>query len=116
MSTFYKAKFISTTIVCTKHHHGRLWALSSGKKGLFPERQINYSRTLNRLWVISCFQGALEKCGEPCEDRDLGNHSLCDTSVLLVHSFSIKSVQCATQNTYFRQCGSDRGPLGFGAG
>lgn len=47
MSTFYKAEFIITTTICTEQHHGHLWALSSGKKGLLPERQINSSRTVN---------------------------------------------------------------------
>ena len=49
MSTFYKAKFISSTAICTKHHHGLLWAMSSVKKDVLLERQIHYFRTMNNL-------------------------------------------------------------------
>lgn len=57
---FYKTKFISSTTICTKHHHGLLWVMSSGKKDVLLEGQIFYFRTMNN-WGILYFQWTMEK-------------------------------------------------------
>lgn len=62
MSTFYKAKFISTTVICTKYHHGSLWALSSGKKGGTSREANKLLSSSEQLWGISYFQGTWRKC------------------------------------------------------